>query len=322
MAGLLLFGVAAFPITSGASPSPITVGVLNESSGEFGEQFGPVAAGATAWVDYENAHGGAAGHHINLKTYDNASNPSTAVSNAHLAVDQGAVALIDSDPLFDSYAPYLTTEDMPVYAFGITPGFYAPTGTSFFSYSGNITTGKADATDKFLVDQEHKTKFAIISDASPADSEDSQAGIPLVKAVGGDLVYTNFNVDPTNTAALLAVAQAIKASGAQVVDSAAGGTEAQFQADLAQVGAGNIWVVDGSDYQQSLPKQFGAALDNYTFYFFTAPFSVPTPGMKQYLAAMKKYEPADEYNFNALVGWASGVEMLAGEVCRSWGASR
>jgi ABC-type branched-subunit amino acid transport system substrate-binding protein len=233
------------------------------------------------------------------------------VSNAHLAVDQGAVALIDSDPLFDSYAPYLTTEDMPVYAFGITPGFYAPTGTSFFSYSGNITTGKADATDKFLVDQEHKTKFAIISDASPADSEDSQAGIPLVKAVGGDLVYTNFNVDPTNTAALLAVAQAIKASGAQVVDSAAGGTEAQFQADLAQVGAGNIWVVDGSDYQQSLPKQFGAALDNYTFYFFTAPFSVPTPGMKQYLAAMKKYEPADEYNFNALVGWASG-EMLAG----------
>lgn len=310
---LLVAAIVVMPASAGASGSSITVGVLNESSGEFGEQFGPVAAGATAWAEWENAHGGVDGHHINLKSYDNASNPSTAVSNAHLAAAQGAVALIDSDPLFDSYAPYLHSLDMPVYAFGITPGFYGPTETSFFSYSGDISNGKSDAAIKFYVQKFHKTKFAIISDPSPADSEDTMADIPIIAAVGGTLVYKNFSVDPTNTADLLSVAQAIKASGAQVVLSAAGGNEAQQQADLAQVGAGDIWVSNGSDYQQNLPQQFGPALDNYTFFFFTAPFSVPTSGMKDYLAAMKKYEPADEYNFNALVGWASG-ELLAGGI--------
>jgi ABC-type branched-subunit amino acid transport system substrate-binding protein len=153
----------------------------------------------------------------------------------------------------------------------------------------------------------------LISDPSPADSYDVKAEIPLVSAVGGDLVYQNYNVDPTNTAALISVAQAIKASGAQVVSSAAGGTEAQFQADMAQVGAGDIWVADGSDYQQNLPEQFGPSLDNYTFFFFTAPFTAQTTGIHDYLAAMKKYEPSSEYAFNALVGWAS-AELLQGGI--------
>jgi ABC-type branched-subunit amino acid transport system substrate-binding protein len=310
---LVLAAIVAAPMTAGAAKSAITVGVLNETSGEFGAQFGPVQAGATAWADWENAHGGVGGHHINLKTYNNDSSPSEAVSNAHLAAAQGAVALIDSDPLFDSYAPYLHSLDMPVYAFGITPGFYGATNSSFFSYSGDIADGKSDAAIKFYVQQFHKTKFALISDPSPADSEDIGADIPVVKAVGGTVVYSNLSVDPTNTADLLSVAQAIKASGAQVVISAAGGNEAEDQVDLAQVGAGNIWVSNGSNYEQNLPQQYGSALDNFTFFFFTAPFTVPTTGMKDYLAAMKKYEPSEEYNFNALVGWTSG-ELLAGGV--------
>jgi branched-chain amino acid transport system substrate-binding protein len=317
-ASIAAAGLVAVPVaveSAGAAPAPIHVAVLNESTGEFGAQFGAIVPGATAWAKYENAHGGLSGHQIILKTYDGQSNPTTAVSNAHLAVQQGAEAIIDTDPLFDSYAPYLKTTDIPVYAFGITPGFYGPSETSFFSYSGNVTTGKATASVKFLVAQKGKKKFAVISDASPADSVDSKANVGLINKVGGTVVYQNFNVDPTNTAALISVAQAIKASGAQVVASAAGGTEAQFQADLAQVGAGNIWVSDGSDYEQNLPEQFGAALNNYTFYFFTAPFTANTTGIHNYLAAMKQYEPSSEYAFNALVGWASG-ELLAGGVSK------
>lgn len=314
---VLVAAVIVAPLPAGAStPSkkaPITVGVLNESSGEFAAQFGPVVAGAQAWADWENAHGGVDGHHVNLRIYNNDSNPSTAVSNAHLAVAQGAVALIDTDPLFDSYGPYLHSLSMPVYGFGITPGFYGPSSTSFFSYSGDIADGKSVAAIKFFVEKYHKTKFAMISDPSPADSLDIDADIPTVKAVGGTVVYKNLSVDPTNTADLLSVAQAIKSSGAQVVISAAGGNEAQDQVDLAQVGASHIWVSNGSDYQQSLPRQYGPSLDNYTFFFFTAPFTVPTSGMKDYLAAMKRYEPSDVYYFNALTGWASGA-LLAGGI--------
>jgi branched-chain amino acid transport system substrate-binding protein len=312
---LLVAGALAVPVSAGASKAPIKIAILNEASGEFAAQFGPVQVGAMAWVNWENAHGGVDGHHIDAKIYNNGSNPSSAVANAHLAVAQGAVALIDSDPLFDSYAPYLHSLDMPVYAFGITPGFYGASNNSFFSYSGDISNGKSDASIKFFIDKYHKTKFAVISDPSPADSEDIEADIPTIKAVGGTVVYENTSVDPTNTADLLSVAQAIKSSGAQVVLSAAGGNEAQDQVDLAQVGAGNIWVSNGSDYEESLPQQYGSSLNNYTFFFFTAPFTVPTPGMQDYAKAMKKYAPKDLDSFNTLVGWASG-ELLAGGIAK------
>jgi branched-chain amino acid transport system substrate-binding protein len=313
--GLLTAGLIALPIgAAGASTAPIHVAVLNESTGEFGAQFRAVVPGATAWAKWENAHGGVDGHRIDLKIYNGASNRTTAVANAHRAVEHGAQAIIDTDPLFDSYAPYLHSQDIPVYAFGITPGFYkAGSDNNFFSYSGNIYTGHDIVPVKFLIQVEHKTKFAIISDSSPADSEASMRDIPLIKALGGDLVYTNLAVNPTSTNALLSVARAIKASGAQVVWSAVGGTEAQQQVDLAREGAGNVWVFNGSDYEQNLPQQFGRSLDNYTFYFFTAPFTANTPGIHDYLAAMKKYAPSSKYAFNALVGWASG-ELLAGGI--------
>ncbi len=305
-------GLAFAPSAASAAPATLKIGVLNESTGEFGAQFGPLTSGTKAWQAWVNSHGGLNGHKVALTYYNNASSPSQVVANAHLAVQNGAVALIDSDPLFDSAAPYLQSVGIPVYAFGITPGFFGADKKNFFSYTGNPISGKTTAGIKFPVSK-GKTKFALLSDPSPADSAGIKSSVALVNSSGGKVVYTNYNVDPTNTASLLAVAQAVKNSGATIVDSAAGGTEAQFQADLAQVGAGNIWVSDGSDYQQDLPQQYGSALNNYTFFFFTTPFTVPTPGMKNYLAAMKKTAPKDEYNFQALVGWAS-ASLLAGGV--------
>ena len=307
-----VIGVAVTSPAAVAAPATLNIGVLNESTGEFGAQFGPLVPGVQAWASWVNSHGGLNGHKVSLKIYNNASSPSQVVANAHLAVQNGAVALIDSDPLFDSAAPYLQSVGIPVYAFGITPGFFGADKTNFFSYTGNPIDGKSTASVKFLV-KKGKTKFALLSDPSPADSAGIKTSVPLIAKAGGKVVYTNFNVDPTNTASLLAVAQAVKNSGATVVDSAAGGTEAQFQADLAQVGGGNIWVSNGSDYEQNLPKQYGPALNNYTFFFFTTPFTVKTPGMTDYLDAMAKTSPANEYNFQALVGWAS-ASLLAGGV--------
>src|ERR1700733_1132222 len=307
-----VIGVAFTTPAAVAAPTTLNIGVLNESTGEFGAQFGPLVPGVQAWASWVNSHGGLNGHKVSLKIYNNASSPSQVVANAHLAVQNGAVALIDSDPLFDSAAPYLQSVGIPVYAFGITPGFFGADKTNFFSYTGNPIDGKSTASVKFLV-KKGKTKFALLSDPSPAVSAGIKTSVPLIAKAGGKVVYTNFNVDPTNTASLLAVAQAVKNSGATVVDSAAGGTEARCQADLAPVGAGHIWVSNGSDYEQNLPEQYEPALNNYTFFFFTTPFTVKTPGMTNYLAAMHKTSPGDEYNFQALVGWDS-ASLLAGGV--------
>ncbi len=284
--------------------------LLNETSGEFASQFAPNLPGVKSWVAYENAHGGVAGHHINLKVYDNESSPSVAVSNAHLAVEQGAQAFIDTDSLFDSYAPYLEAQGMPVYAFGITPGFYGP--NNFFSFSGNVTNGKSDTAYKFA-DQIHRTKWAVVSDPSPADSIDSKGVSALAKANGIDVVYTNFSLDASNTASLLAVAQAIKSSGANLVSIAStGNSEPQLQVDLSQVGASNVWVLSGSNFALNLPKQFGTALNGYMFESFVAPTTVSASGVQTYLSAMKQYEPSSDPSiFNSEVGWGAASMLGA-----------
>ena len=292
-----------------AAPAPIKIGLLNHSTGEYGSFYGPLVPGVQAWANWVNSHGGIDGHQVSLDILNSNSNPSQVVSNAHLAVAHDDVAIIQTDPLFDSVAPYYQSVGIPVYGFGITPGFYGP--TNFFSFSGNVVSGKATGGSKFLISKGRK-KFAAVSDASPADAGDIKASVPIIKASGGTIVYQNYNVDVTNTASMLSVAQAIKNSGAQVVQAATLSTEAQLQVDLAQVGAGNVWVASGNGYQQDLPQQFGPALNNFTFSFFTAPMTVNTPGMKNYLAAMKKWYPKDEYNSESLIGWVSAALIQGG----------
>jgi len=299
-------------VTANAAPTTLKIGLLNSTTGEFGSFYSPLVPGVEAWADWVNTHGGLNGHKVSLNILNNASSPSQIVANAHEAVDAGDVAIMVTDQLFDSVAPYLHSVGIPVYGWGITPGFFGAGQTNFFSYTGNVTNGKSTGTIKFILSK-GKTKFAVLSDASPADSGDLKAVSTLITTLGGDVVYSNFNVDPTNTASELSVAQAVKGSGAQAVAIALLGSEATMQVDLSQVGAGNVWVASGSDFQQTLPQQYGPALNNYLFYFFTAPFTVNSPGMREYLAAMKKYYPSDEYNDESLIGWVN-AEVLAGGV--------
>jgi branched-chain amino acid transport system substrate-binding protein len=289
--------------------------MLNETSGEFASQFSPNVPGVQAWVDYENANGGIDGHHINLKVYDNQSNPTSAVANAHQAVESGAVAIIDTDPLFDSYATYLASQQEPVFGWGITPGFYGTNKSNFFSFIGNLTTGASDTATKFFLQNGNRSKWAELSDPSPADSLDIKAVAAALPSQGGQLVYSNYSIDPSNSASLLSVAQAVKNSGAQIVQIAStGSSEPQLQADLAQVGASNIWVVSGSDYAANLPQQFGSGLNNYTFESFTAPPFDSAQGVQTYVSAMKQYQPSADYNvFNSLVGW-SGASLLGATI--------
>jgi branched-chain amino acid transport system substrate-binding protein len=314
-------GSAAGSSGSGNKAS-ITVAMLNETSGEFASQFSPNVPGVQAWVDYENANGGIDGHHINLKVYDNQSNPTSAVANAHQAVESGAVAIIDTDPLFDSYATYLASQQEPVFGWGITPGFYGTNKSNFFSFIGNLTTGASDTATKFFLQNGNRSKWAELSDPSPADSLDIKAVAAALPSQGGQLVYSNYSIDPSNSASLLSVAQAVKNSGAQIVQIAStGSSEPQLQADLAQVGASNIWVVSGSDYAANLPQQFGSGLNNYTFESFTAPPFDSAQGVQTYVTAMKQYQPNADYNvFNSLVGW-SGASLLGATVDNLHGAA-
>lgn len=110
---------------AGAESATIKIAYLGDQSGALATTFGPELSGVHAFVDYYNAHGGLSGHRLVLSVYDDQSSSSAVLSNARLAVEQGADVIVTQDPYFDSAASYLQATGIPVFGAGITAGFTA-----------------------------------------------------------------------------------------------------------------------------------------------------------------------------------------------------
>src|SRR5215207_4014610 len=286
--------------------SSIKIGWLGPQSGALASTFAPALQGIEAYVKYVNDQGGVNGHKLELSVYDTQSNSSAVLASARKAVGDGVQALMSNDVYFDTAAPYLAEQNIPVFGFGISLGFYGPDKQTFFSPMGNWIAFQSNVGMKYLVDQGHK-KIAVLSDPNPGNANAAHAIANAVPTVGGELIYENYGVDDTNSGALLAVAQAAKDAGAQAVYTNFYGTApAQLQANLNQIDA-NAVVLNGSlGYSPDIPKQFGSSVEGLTSEVFTATWLSPNiPGVKLYMDAMTKYAPESLENNSALSGWAT-----------------
>jgi ABC-type branched-subunit amino acid transport system substrate-binding protein len=283
--------------------------------------FAPALAGIQTYVKYWNDRGGANGHKLDLEVYDTQSNSSSVLAGARKAVGDGMQAIISNDVYFDTAAPYLAEQKMPVFGFGITLGYYGADKQTFFSPMGNWIAYQSNVGMKYLVDQGH-AKIAVLSDPNPGNANAAHAIANAVPTVGGTLIYENYGVDDTNSAALLAVAQATKDAGAQAVYTNFYGTApAQLQANLNQIDA-NAVVLNGSlGYSPEIPKQFGSSIEGLTSEVFTATWLSPSiPGVKLYMDAMTQYAPDMLENNSALTGWAT--MLLFGGALQALGAEK
>ncbi len=300
--------------SSSSSGASIKIAYLGDQSGTLSSTFGGGVIGAQAFVAYENAHGGLDGHHLTLAVYDDQSSPSAVLSNARLAVDQGARAIISTDVYFDSAVPYLMQQGIPVFGSGITPGFYGATKTQFFSQEGDWIGYEANVQSKWLVGR-GLTKIDVISDANPGNSVAAHAVSKGVGLAGGQLGYTNYTVDDTNSAALLAVAQRVKSDGAQGLYTNVYGTApAQLQADMTQVGSKALVITGELGISPAITQQFGSSINGLVSEVFTATWlNSSVPAIQAFTAAMQRYSPSNVHNYQALAGWAN-MEMFAGAI--------
>jgi branched-chain amino acid transport system substrate-binding protein len=306
---------------SGTDGSTIKIGYLGPQSGALASTFAPQLSGVQTFVKYWNDKGGVNGHKLDLTVYDTQSNSSAVLASARKAVGDGVQTLISNDVYFDTAAPYLAEQKMPVFGFGISLGFYGQDKPTFFSPMGNWIAYQSDVGMKYLVDQGHK-KIAVLADPNPGNANAGHAVANAVPKVGGQLVYENYGVDDTNAGALLAVAQRAKDAGAQAVyTNFYGPSPAQLQADLNQIGA-NAVVLNGSlGFSPDIPKQFGASVEGLTSEVFTATWLSPNiPGVKAYTDAMTKYAADSLQNNSALVGWAT--MLLFGGAINKVGAGK
>src|SRR4051794_13398365 len=294
--------------------SGIKIGYPRPQPGALARTFAPSLEGIQAYVKYWNDHGGVNGHKLDLSVYDTQSNSSAVLAAARKAVGDGMQTLISNDVYFDTAAPYLTEQKMPVFGFGITLGYYGPDKQTFFSPMGNWIAFQSNVGMKYLVDKGNK-KIAVLADPNPGNANAAHAIANAVKGVGGELVYENYGVDDTNAGALLAVAQKAKDVGAQGVYTNFYGTApAQLQANLNQIGA-NATVLNGSlGFSPDITKQFGSAVEGLTSEVFTATWLSPTiPGVKAYMDAMNQYAPDSLENNSALTGWAT-MQLFGGAI--------
>jgi branched-chain amino acid transport system substrate-binding protein len=300
--------------SSGSASAPIKIAYLGPQSGSLATTFGGGVIGVQTFVKYYNAHGGLDGHQLDLQVYDDASNPSTVLSNARLAVQNGAQAIISADVYFDSAATYLKAQNIPVFGAGITPGFYGADKDMFFSQEGNWIGFESDAQIKYLVSKGNKN-IAVVSDPNPGNAVAAHAISKGVPIGGGKLLYTNYAVDDTSSAALLSLAQRLASMKAQAVYTNFYGTAApQLQADLAQVNSKAVVVAGSIGVSPAIPQQFGKTINGLLSEVFSATWYNPSiQGVATFTSAMKKYSPANVQNAEALSGWANAL-MLAGAI--------
>jgi ABC-type branched-subunit amino acid transport system substrate-binding protein len=279
--------------SSGGSKGPITIGLLTSETGPYAAVTGGSVEGVNAYAKWLNKHGGIAGHKLVVKAFDDAGSSTQSLASARAAIAQGVMALVVDSYVLTSAEPYLRSANIPVVGSDVDPGFAE--GKDFFSIFGDtFSVAPVQAVESdYMSTQLHATKIAYVANNVAGLVEAMQA----YEAVGKDYfgekpAYTNFNVDASNTTALLSIAEAIKSSGAQAVLSYLAATASpQLQVDLHNIGSKAV-VIGTEDGNPTVPSQYGSAVDGYTYAAVVTPVTATDdPGVDQYISNMGASSP-------------------------------
>lgn len=285
--------------------APIKIGFVTDSSGAYGAVFAPALSGAKAYASQINAKGGIDGHPIDMVSYDTQSSATAGASVARRIDSDGVFIVASASQFLDSGISYLVQKGIPVAGWGVSPNWFGPDKTSMFAFNGNGLTATTTAWVNGPKEFFNASKYAIVSDPSEGSDAANKQWSALIKSTKGlSEVFNQRNVDTTDTASLLAIAQKVKDSEAQVVMSTMGAGNPDLQANLIQVGS-KAAVVAGAGYSPVIPEKYKGTAEGFTYGGQSASVTSNAAGVKQYRAAMQKYQPKDELEGFAPLGYMS-----------------
>jgi len=140
-AGLSACGTSAPDAAASASSakaaslkSPLNIGFECSCTGAEASSIAIQAHVLSGWASYENAHGGIAGHSVNLITMNDGLDPATSLSEVTKMVSQDHVlAIIDGSDVDSAWAPYVEKMGVPVLVANLSsslaysnPDFFPP----------------------------------------------------------------------------------------------------------------------------------------------------------------------------------------------------
>jgi ABC-type branched-subunit amino acid transport system substrate-binding protein len=298
----------------GVTSKSITVGTISTQTGTLAANFASLIYGEKAYFNYINAQGGVNGRKINYQyQLDDGGNPTTFNQLANTLINQDHVFAV-TGVATAFFSPNVFVEaKIPTFGYNVT-GNWAP-APNLFAAGGSVEFYGAEAPEvAFVAKKTHDTKIAMVAYGVAASAAACQAAALGMAEAGYQIVYTDFKVAyPGSTVAT--DVERMKNAGANFVLSCMDvqGNVTMARA-ISQYGlkATQLWL-SGNDV--STLQQNQSLMQGVYFDIQHVPFTSPVsqyPGLKLYLAQMKKYEPKYLYDEVAIQGWESAALFVQG----------
>jgi branched-chain amino acid transport system substrate-binding protein len=297
--------------------TPIKIGTIGVYSGFSSEESLPDPQALQAWASYTNAHGGLAGHPVQVIVKDDAGVPANSLAAAKdLIQNQHVVAIVGQDEsgLEDVWAPYAASMKVPVIggaangaSWLTNPNMFPAAGTFVNSSTGLVNVAKVVGKKNFS---------AIYCAEVPACAEIGVVDKGIATKLG--LGFAGALSVSASATSYTAQCLALKGKGADSVFLASSIDVAiRFLGNCKQQGFNPTAIDDPRNWsaaQLKNPIWNGAILSSEGPLWFGS-----DPAIQTYLAAMKQYQPNTIGNSNGPLGWAAGV--VFGDAVKAGGAA-
>ena len=287
---------------------------MSTLTGPIASNFESLVPGIQAYYDYVNAHGGVDGRKIEL-TYntDDTGNPSQDTALEHTLVDQDHVFAVAGVATAFFTPTYFVQTCTPTFGYNVTGNWSGP--PNLFAAGGSVQDYAAgDPAWIYLI---HKTvknpSVGVLAYGIAASNGSCNQAVSSFKKAGIKVSYVDTSV--AYGGSVIPDTERMKADGTNFVLSC---MDVNGNISLARgikqygIQAKQLWL-NGND--QSTLNQYSDLMQGVYFNIQHVPFSASLkdyPGLAQYIAAMKKYQPKWVYDEVALQGWQSASLLVAG----------
>ncbi len=290
--------------------TPVMICQVGHFTGIAGPPQGPAQPGLASWVRWTNAHGGLAGHPIQLDSKDDAIDPNKTEQIVQNCVEnEHAVAIVAAfvPATVDSIAPYLDQHKVPVIGGdGITHTWFS--NPDFFP-EGSSNRGTAEGQVDIII-KAGNTQAAIIYctenvGCTVGKDEVTKAAQRRGLTIKG--VYQVSLASPTFTSQC----SSMQSAGVKAVYTALDGSSiSRLARDCNAIGYHPLYVAGGLAFDAQVvaqdPNLNGITITTSVFPWMLA----STPAEQAFQTAMATYAPDQPPTESAAKAWVSGQELM------------
>jgi branched-chain amino acid transport system substrate-binding protein len=306
----------------GITPTTITIGIVNDTTGGLSSTFADGIGVAQARVALQNAQGGVNGRKIKLVVADSQSSPAFVQTAARELVEaKGVFGVVSDSAILFGAAPYLTQAGIPVTGnqldgpeWGSSPNMFSYSAPTYSTYDG--TSYNYTGVPEFMKSIGAK-KVALVAVATPSSILNAKQLAAIDTQLGLQNCYLNLSV-PLGAVDFTAAILQIKQAGCDAAITAfPASSNVAFASAIKNAGL-NVKQFYYTSYTQATldNPSAAAALDGtYGQASIIAGHTTTASATQQLYNTLKQYDPSYHGGLldnGATIAWAATDAMIEG----------